>query len=160
MLPRTILASISFISAIYADDTLFGKSDQSLLGPVYLPATNGSSHFFREAKRQAYDEIQTAIKTGHSKYGKIDNEETSFSVQVFSTLNNETLFDFHFEAPKLNGSYTKGKLSDQTVYRTGSLGKLMAVYAILVDIGDHVFLDPVTKYVVSTLTQGLFYSLN
>jgi Beta-lactamase len=129
--------------------TLPPKTDQALIGSVYLPPANGLFTAFSDASRQANDSITQSIRTRQSEYGPVDNQETSFSISVFSAASNETLFDFHFEAPKLNGSYTKGSLTGDTIYRTGSLGKLLTIYALLVDVGDHVYLDPITKYVVS-----------
>lgn len=89
------------------------------------------------------------IQTGNNTYGAFDNQGTSFSASVFSLVSDEPLFEFHFEAPTLEGSYTKGKLTEDTIYRTGSLGKLLTIYTWLVDIGDSIYMDPITKYVVS-----------
>ncbi len=125
------------------------KTDLAVLGPVYQVAANTSFKAFEDAKVAALNAINAAIATGNSTFGHLDNQNTSFSVAVFSTTSNETLFDFHFAAPGLNGSLTKGKLTDDTIYRTGSLGKLMTVYTFLVDIGDSIYTDPVTKYIVS-----------
>jgi hypothetical protein len=123
--------------------------DLALLGPIYAPASNNSLQAWTDAKKAATDALNNVIKTGNNSYGPLDNQGTSFSASVFSLTNNEPLFEFHFEAPTLNGSYTKGKLSENTIYRAGSISKLFTVYAFLVDIGDHVYLDPVTKYIVS-----------
>lgn len=125
------------------------KTDIAVLGPVYQVAANTSFKPFADAKVAALNAINAAIATGNSSFGTLDNQNTSFSVAVFSTTSNETLFEFHFAAPGLNGSLTKGKLTNDTIYRTGSLGKLMTVYTFLVDIGDVIFTDPVTKYIVS-----------
>jgi hypothetical protein len=127
----------------------------TLRGPIYLPSTNSSSKHITEAKTQSLSAILDLLKTGVSDYGTIDNQTTSFSASVFSTTISETLFEFHFEGPELNGSYTKGSLSENTIYRTGSLGKLFMVYQFLVDIGDGVFLDPLTKYIVSYQSRYL-----
>ncbi|KAL6252772.1 hypothetical protein RBB50_000491 [Rhinocladiella similis] len=123
------------------------KIDLAALGPVYQPAANHSYQAFATAKQQATDAINQLIATGNNTYGAFDNQGTSFSASVFDLTSNEYLFEFHFEAPGLNGSYTKGKLSENTIYRTGSLGKLLTIYNWLVDIGDEVYLDPITKYV-------------
>lgn len=128
------------------------KIDLAALGPVYQPAANHSYQAFATAKQQATDAINQLIATGNNTYGAFDNQGTSFSASVFDLTSNEYLFEFHFEAPGLNGSYTKGKLSENTIYRTGSLGKLLTIYNWLVDIGDEVYLDPITKYVVSRVS--------
>ncbi len=125
------------------------KIDLTLLGPIYQPAANNSLQPWIDARKQATDALNQIVAIGNSTYGALDNQGTSFSASVFSLTSDEPLFEFHFEAPTLNGSYTKGKLTENTIYRTGSLGKLLTIYTWLVDIGDSVYLDPITKYVVS-----------
>ena len=138
----------SFALSVFAPGSL-AKIDLSVLGPVYQPATSHSFQAFDDAKAQATEALNQIIATGNSTYGPLDNQGTSFSASVFDLTSNEPLFEFHFEAPTLTGSYTKGNLTENTIYRTGSLGKLLTVYAWLVDIGDDVFTHPITKYVVN-----------
>ncbi|KIW11614.1 hypothetical protein PV08_10916 [Exophiala spinifera] len=133
------------------------KIDLAALGPIYQPAANHSYQAFATARRQATDAINELIATGNNTYGVFDNQGTSFSASVFDLTSDEYLFEFHFEAPGLNGSYTKGKLSENTIYRTGSLGKLLTIYNWLVDIGDGVYLDPITKYVPELEAAGKSY---
>jgi hypothetical protein len=142
--------AVLIVSAL-ADNPLLPRTGPALTGAAYLPAADVSLFGFSDAIRKARAAIDQSIQTGQSTYGPIDNLETSFSISVFSAETNDTIFDYHFEAPHLNGSCTKGSLTDDTIYRTGSLGKLMTVYAFLVEIGDGVFLDSVTKYIVSVL---------
>ncbi|EXJ89929.1 hypothetical protein A1O3_02996 [Capronia epimyces CBS 606.96] len=146
-----MLADYFFIGAslalsVAAFPGVLNNTAPTWIGPIYVPATNTSSQLFLDASAAAYAAVTDAINTGVSQYGSVDNQTTSFSVAVFSAVTNETLFEYHFAAPGLNGSLTKGNLSENTIYRTGSLGKLFVTYAFLVDIGDGVFLDPVTKY--------------
>ena len=138
----------SLATAAHTIENFPTENALTLLGPVYQATTNSTWPQYADAVSQAHDALAQAIATGDSGYGAIDNESTSFSIAVFSATDNSTIFDFHFEAPQLNGSYTAGKLTDNTIYRTGSIGKLLTIYAWLVDIGDSVFLDPVTKYIV------------
>jgi hypothetical protein len=146
---RSFLAWATLAWSAVADNDLLPKIVSAMTGAAYLPESNIMRPELSDAVRKAQAVINKSIRTGESLYGPIDNQETSFSISVFSAQSNETNFDLHFEAPQLSGSCTKGRLTDDTIYRTGSLGKLMTVYAILVEIGDHVFLDPVTTYIVS-----------
>ena len=125
-------------------------TDLSVLGPVYMPAAHFNFPAFITAKKQVIAEIEASLSNGNSIYGPTDNQTTSFSVQVFGVQSDEPLLDYHFEAPGLVGSTTKRPLSENTVYRAGSLGKLMTIYVWMVDIGDKVFLDPITNYVVGS----------
>lgn len=146
-----VIASLA--TAIYTIENFPPQTALTLLGPVYQATTNSTWPQYANAVSQAHDALHQAIATGASAYGAIDNQSTSFSIAVFSATDNSTILDFHFEAPQLNGSYTAGELTDNTIYRTGSIGKLLTIYALLVDIGDSVFLDPITRYVVSACSQ-------
>lgn len=148
----------SLATAVHSVKNFPPENALTLLGPVYQATTNSSWPQYANAASQAHDALSKAIATGMSAYGAIDNQSTSFSMSVFSATDNATIFNFHFEAPALNGSYTRGKLTEDTIYRTGSIGKLLTIYNWLVDIGDSVFLDPVTKYVVSASSSS--YALN
>jgi hypothetical protein len=138
----------TFALSVAAFPGVLSNTAPTLIGPIYLP--DSSSQALSGASSESYDAITEAIKTGASEYGPVDNQTTSFSIAVFSAATNETLFEYNFEAPQLNGSLTKGKLTENTVYRTGSLGKLFIMFLFLADIGDSVFLDSVTKYLVSS----------
>lgn len=139
----------AFALSVKAFPGVLTNTAPTLIGPIYLPPANSSSQEFSDAKTEASNAITEALEAGFSQYGFVDAQTTSFSVAVFSATTNDTLFEYNFEAPGLNGSLTRGNLTENTIYRTGSLGKLFVVYAFLVDIGDGVFLDSVTKYLVS-----------
>lgn len=144
-----IFVAASFALSLTAFPGVLTNTAPTLAGPIYVNAANTKSQEFLDASSESLAAILEGIKTGLTEYGPIDNETTSFSVAVFSATTNETLFEYHFEAPQLNGSLSKSKLTDETIYRSGSMGKLLVMFAFLVDIGDSVFLDPVTKYIVS-----------
>jgi hypothetical protein len=138
---------VTFALSVAAFPGVLSNTAPTLIGPIYLP--DSSSQALSSANSESYDAITEAIKAGASEYGPVDNQTTSFSIAVFSAATNETLFEYNFEAPQLNGSLTKEKLTENTIYRTGSLGKLFVMFLFLADIGDSVFLDSVTKYLVS-----------
>lgn len=149
MLISYFLIGTSFALSVAAFPGVLSNTAPTFIGPIYLPTTKSPSQELSNASSETYDAIIEAIKTGASEYGAVDNQTTSFSVAVFSATTNDTLFEYHFKAPQLNGSYTKGNLTENTIYRTGSLGKLFVMFAFLVDIGDSVFLNPIGKYIVS-----------
>jgi hypothetical protein len=64
-----------------------------------------------------------------------DNVTTSFSINVFTGYGNHSIFNFHYAAPGLNGSLPSGELNGGTVYRIGSLSKLLTVYTYLDQVG-------------------------
>lgn len=145
-----LLLQLAFAAAAYAAFSL-PKTDLALLGPVYQAQLDPSADAFATAATQAAESVKNAVASGNTSYGVLDTKGTSFSASVFIVGSDEPLFEYHFEAPGLNGSYTKGRLTENTIYRTGSLAKLLTMYVWMIDIGDHVFNDPITKYIVSLL---------
>jgi hypothetical protein len=142
-----LFVQLVFAVAAYAAVSL-PKTDLALLGPVYRAQLDPSADAFAKAATQATEAVQKAVTSGNTSYGILDTKGTSFSASFFIVGSDKPLFEYHFEAPDLNGSYTKGNLTENTVYRTGSLAKLLTMYVWMVDIGDSVFNDPITKYIV------------
>jgi hypothetical protein len=67
-----------------------------------------------------------------------------------STITNTSLYTYTYSAedPILKTTVLGGKLNDESVFRVGSVSKLVTVYAILAFKGDlKVFDDPITKYI-------------
>lgn len=64
-----------------------------------------------------------------------DNATTSFQLSVFSK--NEQLLSFSHAATSLDKiSLPSGTLSKNTIFRIGSVSKLLTVYALLAEIGS------------------------
>lgn len=79
--------------------------------------------------------------------GAVNRTHTTFSIDVFSTVTNQSIYQYHHAAPGLNGTLSSGKLNDETIYRVGSVSKLYTAYAILTAHGGLDILDhPVTDY--------------
>jgi hypothetical protein len=119
-----------------------------LSGPIYpapIDALHKSSSV-PNAIRTFNDSIHSALQNGTLSAANI-----SCQVEVFSTDGN--LFDFSYTSLGANASLTSGTLDRNTVFRTGSIGKLLAVYSLLAADGlDHIN-DPVTKWVPELAVQ-------
>ena len=119
-----------------------------LLGPVLPAPTNpASATAVANAQSTFAAYLDGLLDTGTTDYGTLDTQTTSFSINIFSAHDETSLFSYHYEAPGLNGSLTSGQLNDDTLYRIGSLSKLLTVYTLLIQVGDAYLDDPVTKYV-------------
>ena len=70
---------------------------------------------------------------------------TSFHLSVFST--DRVLFEYNYLYPGMNNSLTSGVLNRHTIFRMGSVSKLLTVYALLAATGTTHLDDPVTKWV-------------
>lgn len=79
--------------------------------------------------------------------GAVHRAQTTFSIDVFSTVTNQSIYQYHHAAPGLNGTLSSGRLNDETIFRIGSVSKLFTAYSILASHGSLDILDhPVTKY--------------
>ena len=78
--------------------------------------------------------------------GAIPSNQSSFTVDVFSTSTNESLYSYAHSALALDRSLTTGVLNDETIFRIGSVSKLYTAYAIIVQAGIEVLDHSITQY--------------
>lgn len=118
------------------------------LGPVYeKPQGLSTDASIRLAAQNLTAVLNRQVKSlNNSTDTTVLNVNTSFSIDFFSAHDQESLFQYHFTAPVLNVSSTK-KVDENTVYRIGSISKLVTVFALLLQDGKVHFDDPITKYV-------------
>ncbi|KAI1747220.1 beta-lactamase/transpeptidase-like protein [Xylaria castorea] len=75
-----------------------------------------------------------------------DNATTSFQLSLFSK--DELLLSFSHAATSINkSSLPSGTLDENTIFRIGSVSKLLTVYALLAEIGMSHMNDPVTTWI-------------
>ncbi|KAI1653525.1 beta-lactamase/transpeptidase-like protein [Daldinia decipiens] len=76
-------------------------------------------------------------------------QKYSISVQVFSVNEPEPLFSLSHTAPNLASKRSTGvkKVDENTVFRLGSLTKIYTIYSFLINAGDSLWNEPITKYV-------------
>ncbi|KAH6639266.1 beta-lactamase/transpeptidase-like protein [Boeremia exigua] len=114
-----------------------------ILGPAFPSAKNlHSSDIFQDALKSIQNTINTAISSGNSKYGQLDPNNTH-SVQIFSIASEQPLLDYHRRGLKVLGNRT---IDGDSVYRVGSISKLLTVYLLLLEVGETIFNEKVTKY--------------
>ena len=72
----------------------------------------------------------------------------SYVLQTYTT-DDGVLWQHKYTSPKLLTVNTTGvkEVDENTVHRIGSISKMLTVYTFLVQIGDGVWNDPVTKYI-------------
>jgi CubicO group peptidase (beta-lactamase class C family) len=99
--------------------------------------------------------LNSVLSTARSKYGSFDSNTTTFSLEVFSANVDDPLFQYHHNGPGLGYSGVGVEQVDSnTIYRIGSVTKLLTVYSFLVAAGDVHFQDPVTKWVPELLAAS------
>jgi CubicO group peptidase (beta-lactamase class C family) len=119
-----------------------------LLGPAFPAPTNlSSSPIFQSAKRNLTSLFQQAIATGNTTHGPL-TYDVSFSLSIFSAHSASPLFQYSHTAPAFSNSSVGVRTVDEnSIYRIGSVSKLLTVYLFLIEAGDTHWNDPITKYV-------------
>ncbi|RGP63530.1 beta-lactamaselike 1 [Fusarium sporotrichioides] len=79
------------------------------------------------------------------KNGTLNGLNTTYYVQAFSA--SDTLFQHGYVPQAMQGFLTSGTLNEDTVFRIGSVSKLLTVYTLLAEVGMKHMNDPVTKWV-------------
>lgn len=117
------------------------------LGPAFV-------HDFDLKKTKAFQTAEAAfpdvLETLFSA-GAISKNTTTFSIDVFSTTTNESVYSYHHIAPENNATLPAGRVDDESIYRIGSVSKLYTAYAILAAAGIKVMDRPVTDYIPELL---------
>ncbi|KAM0421267.1 hypothetical protein ACHAPT_010989 [Fusarium lateritium] len=109
-----------------------------LLGPVFPPVQKGlaKSAAVKNAVARLTDKMNEVVKEG---------TDTTFYVQAFSGT--DKLFSYGYAPPNTSDSLTSGTLDENTVFRIGSVSKLVTVYALLAEVGMDRLNDPITRWV-------------
>lgn len=145
---RTAIAAwISFSGLLALVQLPFGAAAPNcpLIGPEFPPPQRLAEN---PIWKRALDNI-TAVFDYIDASNIMSVDKFSYSIQVFSTNPGEPiLWERHHTARDLpeNTAGVK-KVDGDTVYRLGSVSKLFAVLAFLVQAGDVHWNQPITKFV-------------
>lgn len=142
--------ALTILTLSYLSFTSLAQYNQPcpLLGPVFpAPSNPSGSNAIKLATKSATNAIQAALLNA-TIYGQLDSSTTSFSIDVYSAHEKGSIFTYHYSAPAL-AHPTEGvvKVDSNTIYRIGSVSKLLTVYTYLAAAGDASFNEPVTKYI-------------
>ena len=119
-----------------------------LMGAVYeVPSQPSRSNAIKQAKNAFEKELVKAFKSDEkSTYGSL-GYETSFSVEVYSIHETDAIHTHHWTAPKVPTTSGQKTVDGNSVFRVGSISKLMTTYVYLINAGFKGWNDPVTDYV-------------
>ncbi|KAJ7588077.1 beta-lactamase/transpeptidase-like protein [Mycena floridula] len=144
---------LAFLSIFIAAALVHGTSALQacpVLGSSFpVPKALSTSSTIQSAASNLTNAIQSAISAGITSHGALESNNTSFSIGIFTTKSPDFLFEYHHSAPSLANSTSglKSGIDADSVYRLGSMSKLMAVYTFLIEAGDLQWSDPITKYI-------------
>lgn len=155
----TTLSSAAALFTLFTTTThaynLQPTEECPILGPIFPPSTFSipSSSAFDSAVATFPDTIQALFDAE-----VIDPSTSTFALDVYSTETNSSIYShFHLATGEgANDTLSAGVLDDETVFRTGSVSKLHAVYAIILAGGKglDVFSDKVVKWVPELLQSA------
>lgn len=96
--------------------------------------------------------IKAAVSNLTSTFEEITDsaQNYSFALEVFSARgSSDPIFSVLHTAPKLATQNTTGvkTVDENTVFRLGSLTKIYTIYTFLINAGDKLWNEPITKYV-------------
>ncbi|GME48840.1 putative beta-lactamase-related protein [Neofusicoccum parvum] len=132
------------------DQFIAGTTTQNcpLGGQLFPPASDpGSSAAIKSAKQSLKNQLDAALKPGAVLPLNITLNETFLSVGVFSASSEGTLFDYHYSVPGQENATAGGEVNSETIYRVGSISKLLSVYTFLAERGDVEWNQPITKFI-------------
>jgi CubicO group peptidase (beta-lactamase class C family) len=121
-----------------------------LLGPAFpVPTGLVSNEHFQEAAKNVEAALNTTLATGMTpNNGPGPFNQTSFSIGIFSTTEKDLLYEFHYTDASVRNSSTGTKnVNSDSVYRLGSIGKVLSVYIFLIQDGDVHWNEPITNYI-------------
>ncbi|EEH11641.1 conserved hypothetical protein [Histoplasma capsulatum G186AR] len=120
-------------------------ADCPLLGQAFPPPRMLSNS---STWKKAIEDFESNLKELLSQSTDLDARTTSFSINIFSSHEENLLYEYHHDAPGLKGSIAKGqKLNGDTMYRIASISKVMTLYTFLIEAGFKYFNEPVAKFV-------------
>ncbi|KAM0436598.1 hypothetical protein ACHAPT_002306 [Fusarium lateritium] len=134
---RLALGVLTFLDLSHAQ----AAHDCPLWGPVY-PAPTNVLH--SSIVNKTIGTLKQNFKAALSD-GTLGAANASFHLEVF--LTDQVLLSYSYAAPQIKDSLTAGVLNRDTIFRIGSVSKLVAVYTLLAATGMEYINDPVTKWV-------------
>lgn len=141
---------LSFLQTLFSFAILcFAHAAENCLplGPVYeLPRNLSTDASICQAAQNITAFLDQQVEHLNDSTSPYDLKNTSFSIDLFSAHDHGSLFQYHFTAPILDASSTQ-KVDENTVYRIGSISKMVTVFALLLQEGKVHFDDPITKFI-------------
>ncbi|KAI1411055.1 beta-lactamase/transpeptidase-like protein [Hypoxylon sp. FL1857] len=143
---------ILFLSAIYG---VYAKQNCPLYGLGYPKPTNLLA-------QPGIQKAATSLDAVFAEYidhaNNTGSDDFSYSVEVFSADEEEPLWSHYWTAPNLKTLNTTGvkKVDGDTVYRLGSVTKIFSILTFLIEAGDTIWNEPITKYIpeIAAMVDG------
>ncbi|TRX88884.1 hypothetical protein FHL15_010227 [Xylaria flabelliformis] len=109
------------------------------------PSGLGSENLFRNATGKIEQSIRASLTAA-------PYNETTFSIGMFSTMDDELLYEFHHTDPTVATSEIgTNEVDADSIYRIASITKILTVYQWLIADGDRKFNSPISDFIPQLL---------
>jgi hypothetical protein len=137
------MRSIGVVISLLVARAVLGKSTQicAILGRQFpAPTSLPTDSTFLKASASLEETINELLKTAPYK-------TTSFSIGMFSSTEKDLLYDFHHTDDSVRNSSSGTKRVDKdSIYRLGSISKLITIYLFLIREGGKRLHEPITYF--------------
>ncbi|KAF2003793.1 beta-lactamase/transpeptidase-like protein, partial [Amniculicola lignicola CBS 123094] len=118
-----------------------------IYGPVFpIPTDLMSSGTIKEALKAINQTISSSFKSENSAYGPV-NSTAAYTLHIFSLDSKEPLLEYYHDGTTLSNNSGVQELDGDTIFRIGSISKLITVYLFLTELGDGLWNDPITQHI-------------
>jgi hypothetical protein len=145
----SLLLALCCLGVIATRSLVSMATPSPLLGPVFPPPTNLSRiSQISETSSKLREQLVIDLLSGLSPFGNFTSNATSVSITAISTSQQDPIFDFHFTSPLLkNGTEGTSSVDSDSIYRIGSVSKLLTVYSLLLNGAEDHWNCPVTEFI-------------
>ncbi|KAM0292374.1 hypothetical protein ACHAPM_011754 [Fusarium culmorum] len=149
MHPQSCLAGMVLIASS-ATASIIASDDVPLIGPSFLSNFDISKGSYLEEAKYKFPLLIEEL----FEVGDLNKTDLIFAVDVFSAATNDSLYSYYHVGEGYKDTLTKGELSEETIFRIGSVTKLFTVYAIIAKAGMEVLSYPVTIFLPELLSNS------
>ncbi|KAF4949968.1 hypothetical protein FSARC_13329 [Fusarium sarcochroum] len=142
---RVKISGTAILAFLYNLDTARATGPCPLFGPdLPIPTADAG---LRNTVSDILKVLHPGVPSSARNLG-IDFQNTSFSIDIYSAKDQRPLANFHHTAQALkHHKYGTRVVNDTSIYRIGSVSKLLTAYLYLLEVGDVSFNEPITRYV-------------
>lgn len=119
------------------------------------PAQLSDSSTFQNVLHNLQTTLDNRTSMGETAYGAWSAANNSFSLGIFDTTSAGQLFSYQYSSPALQqGKQGVKHVTENSIYRIGSVSKLLTIYLFLIEAGPSYWNHPITEFVPALATAA------